>query len=143
MYKIGTGDDKQRKDAGNRTLCAYRNFSQAIKVGISFNIHRVVASVMREGIYSTIRLGLYEPFKEIFGSKDPARTPLYKKILSGGISGAIGSSIANPTDLVKIRIQGEGKLKPGKMMLVMLATFRLCLKDCIPPILGVQLGKGR
>ena len=31
MYKKGTGDDKQGKDAGNRTLCPYRNFSQAIK----------------------------------------------------------------------------------------------------------------
>ena len=32
MYKKGTGNDKQRKDAGNRTLCPYRNFSQAITV---------------------------------------------------------------------------------------------------------------
>ena len=26
----GTGNYKQRKDAGNRRLCPYRNFSQAI-----------------------------------------------------------------------------------------------------------------
>ena len=30
MYKKGTGNDKQVKDAGKRTLCPYRNFSQAI-----------------------------------------------------------------------------------------------------------------
>ena len=30
MYKKGTGNDKQGNDAGNRTLCPYRNFSQAI-----------------------------------------------------------------------------------------------------------------
>ena len=30
MYKKGTGNDKQGKDTGNRTLCPYRNFSQAI-----------------------------------------------------------------------------------------------------------------
>ena len=30
MHKKGTGDDKQGKDAGNRTFCPYRNFSQAI-----------------------------------------------------------------------------------------------------------------
>ena len=30
MYKKGTGNDKQGKDAENRTLCPYRNFSQAI-----------------------------------------------------------------------------------------------------------------
>ena len=32
MYKKGAGNDKQGKDAGNRTLCPYRNFSQAIIV---------------------------------------------------------------------------------------------------------------
>ena len=31
MYKKGAGNDKQGKDVGNRTLCPYRNFSQAIK----------------------------------------------------------------------------------------------------------------
>ena len=30
MYRKGAGNDKQAKDAGNRTLCPYRNFSQAI-----------------------------------------------------------------------------------------------------------------
>ena len=30
MYKKGAGNDKQGKDAGNRTLCPYKNFSQAI-----------------------------------------------------------------------------------------------------------------
>ena len=30
MYKKGTGNDKQGKEAGNRKLCPYRNFSQAI-----------------------------------------------------------------------------------------------------------------
>ena len=32
MYKKGAGNDKQGKDAGNRMLCPYRNFSQAIMV---------------------------------------------------------------------------------------------------------------
>ena len=40
MYKKGTGNDKQGKDAGNRTLCPYRNFSQAIsKCTESFIFH--------------------------------------------------------------------------------------------------------
>ena len=30
MYKKGAGNGKQGKDAGNRTLCPYRIFSQAI-----------------------------------------------------------------------------------------------------------------
>ena len=35
MYKKGTGNDKQGKDAGNRTTCPYRNFSQAIITDIN------------------------------------------------------------------------------------------------------------
>jgi len=38
---------------------------------------------------------------------------LYKKILAGLTTGTIGISIANPTDLVKIRLQAEGKLPPN------------------------------
>ena len=29
-------------------------------------------------------------------------------------SGAIGSAIANPTDLVKVRLQAQGKINPGE-----------------------------
>ena len=36
MYKKGTGNDKQGKDVGNRTLCPYRNFSQAIRSRIDW-----------------------------------------------------------------------------------------------------------
>ncbi len=47
----------------------------------------LTASLMREGSYSTIRLGAYEPMKKMFGATDPAHTPLWKKICAGGISG--------------------------------------------------------
>jgi len=74
----------------------------------------VKASVLREGIYSTFRLGAYEPVKHLFGATEPC-APLYKKIIAGAIVGAIGSAIASPCDLVKIRIQAEGRLKPGEV----------------------------
>lgn len=64
----------------------------------------ITPSLMREASYSTLRLGLYEPLKELFGAKDRAHTPLWKKVCSGAISGAIGSAIACPTDVVKIRL---------------------------------------
>ena len=66
---------------------------------------------MREGSYSTIRLGAYEPLKLQLGATDVAHTPLWKKITAGAISGTIGSAIATPTDLVKVRFQAVG---PGK-----------------------------
>lgn len=60
---------------------------------------------MRESIYSSLRLGLYEPFKRLLGATDPKNTPFYLKFLAGGMSGFIGSALANPTDLLKVRMQ--------------------------------------
>nr|XP_006824534.1 PREDICTED: mitochondrial substrate carrier family protein ucpB-like [Saccoglossus kowalevskii] len=74
----------------------------------------VVPSLLREATYSTIRIGAYEPIKVWLGATDPAHTALYKKILAGATSGAIGSSIATPTDLIKVRMQAEGKLVSGQ-----------------------------
>ena len=64
----------------------------------------ITASWMRESIYSSLRLGLYEPFKRILGATDPKNTPFYLKFLAGGMSGFIGAALANPTDLIKIRM---------------------------------------
>lgn len=65
---------------------------------------------MRESIYSSLRLGLYEPFKRVLGATDPKNTPFYLKFLAGGMSGFIGAALANPTDLLKVRMQAwEGK----------------------------------
>ncbi|GJY84312.1 mitochondrial uncoupling protein 1, partial [Tanacetum coccineum] len=39
--------------------------------------------------------------------------PLTTKILVGLTTGALAISVANPTDLVKVSLQAEGKLAPG------------------------------
>eukprot|EP01114_Cavostelium_apophysatum_P021819 TRINITY_DN7711_c0_g1_i1.p1 TRINITY_DN7711_c0_g1~~TRINITY_DN7711_c0_g1_i1.p1 ORF type:complete len:317 (-),score=55.65 TRINITY_DN7711_c0_g1_i1:628-1578(-) len=64
-------------------------------------------SLLREGSYSTIRMGGYDVMKELLGAHDVAHTPLWKKIVAGATSGAVGSAIANPTDLVKVRMQAD------------------------------------
>ena len=40
--------------------------------------------------------------------------PLWKKIAAGGGAGAIASGIANPTDLMKVRLQTDGMLKDAE-----------------------------
>ena len=40
--------------------------------------------------------------------------PLWKKIVAGGGAGAIASAIANPTDLMKVRLQTDGMLKDAE-----------------------------
>merc|ERR1712110_305281 len=62
------------------------------------------ASLCREMSYSGIRMGLYEPTKQMLGGTDPKHTPLLLKITSGAITGTVGSVLANPFDLVKVRM---------------------------------------
>ena len=56
-------------------------------------------SLLREGTYSALLLGLYEPYREILGGKDATKTPFWKKLLAGFLSGATGAIIATPSDL--------------------------------------------
>ena len=52
--------------------------------------------------------------KSLYVGQDHAGdVPLSKKIAAGFTTGAIAISVANPTDLVKVRLQAEGKLAPG------------------------------
>ena len=65
------------------------------------------AAALREMSYSSLRFGLYEPFKRILGETDPKTTPVWKKFASGAAAGIIGSGIANPTDVLKVRMQAH------------------------------------
>lgn len=62
----------------------------------------LTASLLREGSYSTIRMGGYENIKSLLVNSSAERDnlPLSKKIIAGAVSGALGAGIANPTDLV-------------------------------------------
>jgi len=68
------------------------------------------AGLLRDASYSGFRLGAYDPVKGLVTSdaeRRSGRLPLYKKILSGATTGAIGSALAVPTDLVKIQMQAQ------------------------------------
>lgn len=71
--------------------------------GIKGFYRGVFPSILREGSYSTLRMGLYEPFKGFFVNDEvtSANLAIWQKLIAGGMSGIIGSAIANPTDLVK------------------------------------------
>jgi solute carrier family 25 uncoupling protein 8/9 len=54
---------------------------------------------------ASIRVGLYEPVRNlIVPEKYRDAPPMIYKILSGMITGALGICVANPTDVVKIRL---------------------------------------
>ncbi|EDO25509.1 predicted protein, partial [Nematostella vectensis] len=72
----------------------------------------LAASMLREGSYSSIRMGLYDPVRTILVG-DAKEVTLTNKILAGFVSGGLGSCLINPADVVKIRIQGEIRV-PGQ-----------------------------
>lgn len=73
----------------------------------------VNAAWLREASYTSLRLGLYEPIKVLFGAKD-ANAPFYTKFLSGSAAGAIGSLAGNPFDVLKTKMMTtSGKEVPS------------------------------
>ena len=49
------------------------------------------ASLIREGMYSSIRIGAYEPVKvRLLGETDKRHTPTWKRFVAGAICGGIG-----------------------------------------------------
>eukprot|EP00004_Rigifila_ramosa_P021199 TRINITY_DN5598_c0_g1_i10.p1 TRINITY_DN5598_c0_g1~~TRINITY_DN5598_c0_g1_i10.p1 ORF type:complete len:272 (-),score=42.91 TRINITY_DN5598_c0_g1_i10:23-736(-) len=63
--------------------------------------------MMRDMSYSGLRVGLYPYVKRIFETQDQQDIGFLRKSLAALITGALGSAIANPTDLIKIRQQAE------------------------------------
>jgi len=70
----------------------------------------ITPAALREGTYAGLRMGLYEPLKKLLGEERSKGTELgiLGKIVSGSVAGGVGAAIANPTDLIKIRMQAEG-----------------------------------
>lgn len=78
------------------------------KEGLKSMANGVTASCLREMTYSTIRMGAYENFKELYSSiVEPSS--FANKLLAGATSGALGAAISTPTDLVKVRMQAPRK----------------------------------
>jgi len=72
----------------------------------------VEAAALRQVVYGGIGVGLYAPVRRVLiGSQDARDAALWKRILAGMITGGIGQAVASPTDVVKVRVQADGRLK--------------------------------
>mgnify|MGYP002074560461 CR=1 FL=1 len=69
------------------------------------------AGLQRQMLFASLRIGLYEPVKNlIVGDNYQGIIPIGYRILAALATGAIGITIANPTDVVKVRFQVDGRL---------------------------------
>ncbi|GFY83730.1 plant uncoupling mitochondrial protein 1 [Actinidia rufa] len=82
--------------------------------GLSALWKGIVPGLHRQCLFGGLRIGMYEPVKAFYvGDNFVGDVPLSKKVLAALTTGAVAIAIANPTDLVKVRLQAEGKLPPG------------------------------
>ena len=70
-------------------------------------------AVHRQLVFASLRMGLYKEISALFLRPGETSVSLDRKILSGLLSGAIGMTVANPTDLVKVRMQSD-RARPGQ-----------------------------
>lgn len=59
----------------------------------------IQAAWLREAAYTSLRIGLYEPIKDVTGGKT-----FVQKFMAGSLAGAIGSIVGNPFDVLKTRM---------------------------------------
>ncbi|XP_078736336.1 kidney mitochondrial carrier protein 1-like [Lampetra fluviatilis] len=67
----------------------------------------IAPAVLRQASYGTIKIGTYQSLKRLFVDK-PEDETLPVNVLCGVLSGVVSSTIANPTDVLKIRMQAQG-----------------------------------
>jgi solute carrier family 25 uncoupling protein 8/9 len=70
-------------------------------------------ALQRQIVFASLRIGLYAEISGRLREPGAPTLSLARKIVAGLMSGAIGITVANPTDLVKVRMQSEGRLPAG------------------------------
>lgn len=88
----------------------------AAEEGVTALFSGLTPGLQRQFVYAGLRIGLYVPIRNmICGDLKPGENPtLLQKILAAGLTGAIGITVANPTDVVKVRMQAQGQLPPAE-----------------------------
>merc|ERR1712110_432194 len=67
--------------------------------GVAALFSGVSATVLRQTLYSTTRMGLYDILKQKWTDPNTNTMPLSSKIVAGLIAGGIGAAVGNPADV--------------------------------------------
>ncbi|KAI4375596.1 hypothetical protein MLD38_013449 [Melastoma candidum] len=70
----------------------------------------VSATILRQTLYSTTRMGLYEALKAKWTDPQTRTIPLRHKIAAGLVAGGVGAAVGNPADVAMVRMQADGRL---------------------------------
>ncbi|XP_064126173.1 kidney mitochondrial carrier protein 1 isoform X2 [Loxodonta africana] len=75
----------------------------------------IAPAMLRQASYGTIKIGTYQSLKRLFVER-PEDETLLINVVCGILSGVISSAIANPTDVLKIRMQAQNSTIQGGMI---------------------------
>lgn len=72
----------------------------------------LVPGLQRQIVFNGLSIGLYVPIRDLItGPLAPGVNPtLLQKLVAGIATGAFGITVANPTDVVKVRMQAQARL---------------------------------
>lgn len=85
--------------------------------GLQFLYQGLSAAIMRQCVYGTIKFGLYNHMKrQIFPT--PRDETLAVNVVLAMFSGGLSNAIANPADMLKIRMQAHMSLQSKRMSLL-------------------------
>lgn len=68
----------------------------------------ICPAVLRQATYGTIKFGTYYSLKSIILEHNKGEESVSVNIVCAVIAGAFSSAIANPTDVLKVRMQVQG-----------------------------------
>lgn len=74
----------------------------------------VSATLLRQAVYSTTRMGLYDLLKKRWSDPTTGTIPLSRKITAGLFAGGVGAAVGNPADVAMVRMQADGRLPPAQ-----------------------------
>ena len=70
------------------------------------------AAVLRQSTYGGLCFASYPILRDgLSPSASASDAPLWARVVAGGVAGACASALANPTDVVKVRLQADGRLQ--------------------------------
>lgn len=77
--------------------------------------HGLSASLLMQASYSMVRFAVYDHLKFLYPLPDAQpRYRLHESIIMASAAGALGGLAGNPTDVVNVRMQGDGRLPCGQ-----------------------------
>ncbi|KAL4430927.1 hypothetical protein ABPG75_006183 [Micractinium tetrahymenae] len=91
-------------------------FRVAHEEGVAALWKGLVPGLHRQVLLGGVRIAAYDPIRDFYGQvfhEEAGHTSIPTKIAAALTAGTLGVLVGNPTDVLKVRMQAQGKLPPG------------------------------